>query len=199
MQLHASSWCQTGTSIPEYFGGSRPCGVLPRSTSLRRVSRRRRRGSCRGGLRTHRKQSTLSMRWDFALAYLFPPIPLLKRVMRKLELSRGTFLLVTPYWEAQTWFACLQALQVQDIQHLPYHDKLVIDLSMGKPPPSLEQLFLVAWKICGGLGESTPSLTSHSGLLRQDGSDPQRINTKGPGNPSSPSCALPPFLSVKPF
>jgi hypothetical protein len=40
---------------------------------------------------------TLSMRWDFKLAFLFPPIPLLKRVMRKLELSRGTFLLVTPY------------------------------------------------------------------------------------------------------
>jgi hypothetical protein len=37
---------------------------------------------------------------DFALAYLFPPIPLLKRVVRKLELSRGVFFLVTPYWEA---------------------------------------------------------------------------------------------------
>jgi hypothetical protein len=50
------------------------------------------------------------MRWDFKLAFLFPPIPLLKRVMRKLELSRRTFLLVAPYWEAQTWFASLQAL-----------------------------------------------------------------------------------------
>jgi hypothetical protein len=49
----------------------------------------------------------LSLRWDFALAFLFPPIPLLKRVIRKLELSRGTFLLVVPYWEAQTWFASL--------------------------------------------------------------------------------------------
>jgi hypothetical protein len=46
----------------------------------------------------------LSLRWDFKLAFLFPPIPL-KRVIRKLELSRGTFLLVTPYWDAQTWFA----------------------------------------------------------------------------------------------
>jgi hypothetical protein len=86
----------------------------------------------------------LSMRWDFALAYLFPPIPLLKRVVRKLELSRGTFLLVTPYWEAQTWFACLQALQVQDVRRLPYHNELVVDLSTGEPPPSLERLFLVA-------------------------------------------------------
>jgi hypothetical protein len=44
----------------------------------------------------------LSQRSDFKLAFLFPPIPLLKRVIRKLELSRGTFFLVTPYWDAQT-------------------------------------------------------------------------------------------------
>jgi hypothetical protein len=61
----------------------------------------------------------LSMRWDFPLAYLFPPIPILKRVVRKLELSRGIFLLVTPYWEAQTRFASLQALQVLDVRHRP--------------------------------------------------------------------------------
>jgi hypothetical protein len=47
----------------------------------------------------------LSQKWDFKLAFLFPPIPLLKRIIRKLELSRGTFLLVTSYWDAQTWFA----------------------------------------------------------------------------------------------
>jgi hypothetical protein len=47
----------------------------------------------------------LSQRWDFKLAFLFSPIPLLKRVIRKLERSRGTFLLVIPYWDAQTWFA----------------------------------------------------------------------------------------------
>jgi hypothetical protein len=138
-----------------------------------------------------------SMRWDFALAYLFPPIPLLKRVVRKLELSKGVFLLVTPYWEAQTWFASLQALQVLDVRRLPFHDDLVIDLSTGEPPPSLEQLFLVVWKICWGLGESTLSRTGPSSLSRQDGSNPQKIAMKGPGGPSKPSCALPPFLSVK--
>jgi hypothetical protein len=138
----------------------------------------------------------LSMRWDFALAYLFPPIPL-KRVVRKLELSKGVFLLVTPYWEAQTWFASLQALQVLDVHRLPFHNNLVIDLSTREPPPSLERLFLVIWNICRGLGESTPVWTGPSGLSRQDGSDPHKIATKGPGGPSKPSCALPPFLSVK--
>jgi hypothetical protein len=44
----------------------------------------------------------LSMVWDFSLAFLFPPFPLLKRVVRRLEVSRGVFFLVTPFWEAQT-------------------------------------------------------------------------------------------------
>jgi hypothetical protein len=139
----------------------------------------------------------LSMWWDFKLAFLFPPIPLLKRVMRKLELSRGMFLLVTPYWEAQTWFASLQALQVVDVCRLPFTDDLVIDLSTGEPPPFLERLLLVVWKISGGLWESTPSRTGPSGLLRLDGSDPQRTAMKGLSSPLRPSSALPPFLSIK--
>jgi hypothetical protein len=102
----------------------------------------------------------LSMRWDFTLAFLFPPIPLLKRVVRKLELSKGIFLLVNPYWEAQTWFGSLQALQVVDVRRLPFHNDLVIDLLTGEPPLSLERLFLVIWKILGSrrcLGQVLPA------------------------------------------
>jgi hypothetical protein len=116
----------------------------------------------------------LSMRWDFSLAFLFPPIPLFKRVVRKLEVSRGVFLLVTPYWEVQTWFASLQSLPVLEVRRLPFHDALLVDLATGEPPPSLELLFLVVWRICGGLGESTPSQTGLSGLLQQHGTNPQR-------------------------
>jgi hypothetical protein len=66
--------------------------------------------------------------WDFDLAYLFPPIPLLRRVVRKLERLRGTFLLVTPFWDAQTWFASFQALHVVDVCRLPFSDDLIVDL-----------------------------------------------------------------------
>ena len=43
----------------------------------------------------------LSRVWDFSLAFLFPPFPLLRRVVRRLEVSGGVFLLVFPLWEAQ--------------------------------------------------------------------------------------------------
>jgi hypothetical protein len=64
-------------------------------------------------------------------------------VVRKLEVSRGVFLLVTPHWEARMWFVSLQALPVLEVRRLPFHESLVVDLVMGVPPPSLERLFLV--------------------------------------------------------
>jgi hypothetical protein len=82
------------------------------------------------------------------------------------------------------WFASLQALKVEDVRHLPFSDDLVIDLTIGEPPPNLERLFLVVWKILGGLEASTPSRTGPSALSRQDGSDPQKT-------------ALPPFHSIR--
>jgi hypothetical protein len=116
----------------------------------------------------------LSQKWDFNLAYLFPPISLLKRVIRKLESSRGTYLLVTSFWDAQTWFASLQALAVEDVRRLPMSIDLVIDLTTGEPPPNLERLFLVIWTLSGGIGELTPSQIVPLISSRQDGSDPQK-------------------------
>jgi hypothetical protein len=138
----------------------------------------------------------LSQKWDFSLAYLFPPIPLLKRVIRKLESSRGTYLLVTPFWDAQTWFTSLQALAVEDVRRLPMSADLVIDLTTGEPPQNLERLFLVIWTISGGVGESMPSQIVHS-ISRQDGSDPQKTAMSARGSPSRTSSALPPFRSIR--
>jgi hypothetical protein len=83
----------------------------------------------------------LSMGWNFHLAFLFPSIPLLKRVVRKLVVLRGIYLLVAPYWEAQTWFSSFQLLPVLEVRRFPFHDALVVNLSTGEPPPSLEQFF----------------------------------------------------------
>jgi hypothetical protein len=138
----------------------------------------------------------LSQKWDFSLAYLFPPISLLKRVVRKLETSMGTFLLVTPSWDAQTWFASLPALAVEDVRRLPMSTNLVIDLTTGEPPPNLDRLFLVVWTISGGVGASTPSQTGSSISSRQDGSYLQKSAMSARGSPSMTSFALPPFRSI---
>jgi hypothetical protein len=85
----------------------------------------------------------LSMVWVFSSGLPLPTHPLLLRVVRKLEVSRGVFLLVAPHWEAQMWFASLQALPVLEVRCLPFHESLVVDLVTGVPPPSLGRLFLV--------------------------------------------------------
>jgi hypothetical protein len=169
----------------------------PRSTSSRRTSWRKRRALSWRAADSPEAIDALSMGGNFHLAFLFPFIPLHKRIVRKLEVSRGIYLLVTPYWEAQVWFTSFQLLPVLVVRRLPFHDALVVDLATGEPPPSLERFFLVVWRICGGLGESTPSQTGLSGLSRQDGSRPQRTGSKGLGNPSSLFCVLPPFLSIR--
>jgi hypothetical protein len=70
----------------------------------------------------------LCQRWDFPLAYAFPPVALLKRVVKKLESSRGIFNLISPMWEAQTWLASLLTLKVLEVRRLPFREDIVTDL-----------------------------------------------------------------------
>jgi hypothetical protein len=59
-------------------------------------------------------------------------------VLKKLETLRGTFILVFPLWEAQTWLASLLTLKVLEVGRLPFLEDLVTDLTTGKPPPILQ-------------------------------------------------------------
>jgi hypothetical protein len=140
---------------------------------------------------------TLSQRWDFPLAYAFPPIALLERVVKKLETLKGTFILVSPLWEAQMWLALLLTLKVLEVRRLPFMEDLVTDLTTGKPPPILHNLHLVAWRISGGSTPSRTSLATPEISSRQGGTNPQRVDTPEPGNPSRNIFVLPTFHSIK--
>jgi hypothetical protein len=139
----------------------------------------------------------LSQRWDFPLTYAFPPIALLKRVVKKLETSKGTFILVSLLWEAQTWLASLLMLKVLEVRRLPFMEDLVTDLTTGKPPPILHNLHLVAWGISGGSTPSRTSLETAKISSRQGGANPQRIDTTEPGNPSKNIFVPLTFHSIK--
>jgi hypothetical protein len=126
----------------------------------------------------------LSQRWDFPLAYAFPPIALLKRVVKTLETSKGTFILVFPLWEAQMWRASLLTLKVLEVCRLPFMEDLMTDMTTGKPPPIHHNLNRVAWRTCGGSTPSRTSLPTPEISTRQGGAHPQRIDTTEPGSPS---------------
>jgi hypothetical protein len=107
----------------------------------------------------------LSQRWDFSLASALPPVALLKKVVKKMESSWGTFILISPLWEAQTWLGLLLMLKVLEVRRLPFLEDLVTDLTTGKPPPILHNLHLVTWRICRGsppfrTSQATPRISS---------------------------------------
>jgi hypothetical protein len=139
----------------------------------------------------------LSQRWDFSLAYAFPPIALLKRVVKKLETSKGTFILVSPLWEAQMWLASLLMLKVLEVRRLPFMDNLMTDMTTGKPPPILHNLHLVAWRISGGSTSSRTSLATPEISTRQGGAPPQRTDIKDSGSPSKDIFVPPTIHSIK--
>jgi hypothetical protein len=131
-----------------------------------------------------------------ASAYTFPPIPLLKRVVKKLETSKGTFILVSSLWEAQIRLASLLSLTVMEVCRLPFINNLVTDLTTGKLPSNLHNLHLIAWRISGG---STPSRTSLATpeITRLGGARPQKAATKQPRSPSRDIFVLPMFHPIE--
>ena len=61
----------------------------------------------------------LAQLWNFDLAYAFPPPQIISRVLQKIEAASGTFILITPFWPAQKWFASIQLLKVVEVRKIP--------------------------------------------------------------------------------
>ena len=104
----------------------------------------------------------LAQRWEFQLAYAFPPPPLLPRTIEKIRRSArsGLFILITPHWPAQKWVPLLLDLHVIDICRLPTWPDVVTDLQTNSPPPTSGPLRLVAWLLSGSsepMGSPTPA------------------------------------------
>ena len=126
---------------------------------------------------------TLAVPWSFRLAYIFPPLPLIPRVIEKLRASSGEFLLVTPFWGSQTWFPSLLQLNVTDIARLPFHDRLVVDLTTGDTPPILDRLHLVVGRLSVDSTFLAPFQTNPSPSSPKDGRNRPTNGTKGHGAP----------------
>ena len=138
----------------------------------------------------------LSLPWSFDLAYVFPPIPLIPRVIKKLRQAVGVYLLVTPFWTAQTWFPKLVSLSVSDVRRLPFLSNLVVDLTRGSPPPLLPSLHLVVWRITGGRTTLSQSRTEPSVSSATVGGSLPMTDTIAHGMLSPAFCAPSTFQSI---
>ena len=138
----------------------------------------------------------LTLHWKYEMAYLFPPLPLIPRVLAKLRKSTGSFILVTPYWPARSWFPDLLQLPIQDARRLPLLSDLVVDLQTGAPPPLLNSLHLVVWMISGRPTDFMTSTRAPSSSSRMAGEVLPMIDTSVPGLPFSDFCIPEEFQSL---
>uniref|UniRef100_A0A8D8SW92 Polyprotein P3 n=1 Tax=Cacopsylla melanoneura TaxID=428564 RepID=A0A8D8SW92_9HEMI len=98
--------------------------------------------------------------WNFNLAWVFPPPPLIPQVLHFLNQASGSYLLVVPRWKKVFWRADLKARASAPpwvIRNLRAH---LVDLSTNYPPPLVDELVLEVWRIRGGVG------SSRAGLIR---------------------------------
>jgi hypothetical protein len=88
-------------------------------------------------------QDAFSIRWNsFSLPLLHPPIPLIPRVLQRLQQERMRAVLIVPLWEAQAWSLTLRAMTVAHLDLGPMDQVLVRDLRMRRshdrlPPGNL--------------------------------------------------------------
>ena len=88
----------------------------------------------------------LSQQWDGLAAYAYPPCPLIREILRKVESSaRLDLILIAPNWPTQAWFPHLLELLVDRPFKLPQIPKLL--RQDGKFHSNVRLLNLHAWRL----------------------------------------------------
>uniref|UniRef100_A0A2A4J4H2 Reverse transcriptase domain-containing protein n=1 Tax=Heliothis virescens TaxID=7102 RepID=A0A2A4J4H2_HELVI len=88
--------------------------------------------------------------WNYNLAWIFPPPPLIPRILQHINQCQGTFILIVPRWENVFWRPIIKKRSLDrpfTIRNLCEH---LIDIRTNQPPPKVQDLSLEAWKIRGG-------------------------------------------------
>ena len=91
-------------------------------------------------------QDALLAPWD-PVTYLFPPVPLLPKVVRKVKGERLRAILICPQWPTALWWGLLQEMIVEPPLVLPHYRSIVEIFHQDQTLPYLEPL--VALHISG--------------------------------------------------
>ena len=91
----------------------------------------------------------LTIEWSSLLAYAFPPLPIMGKVVRKAKVDRATLILVAPNWPAQPWYPDLLALTHLPPLKLEVGPRDLVQPRSGTPHANPGILNLHAWMLCG--------------------------------------------------
>ena len=93
----------------------------------------------------------LSVSWTGLSAYAFPPLALLPRVLRKIEMDEAELILIAPLWPAQQWYPDLLALAREPPLPLSLGHRSLLQPRSGIPHGNPQGLALHAWSLSGKL------------------------------------------------
>uniref|UniRef100_A0A2A4K1K2 Reverse transcriptase domain-containing protein n=1 Tax=Heliothis virescens TaxID=7102 RepID=A0A2A4K1K2_HELVI len=91
-----------------------------------------------------------SKRWEYRLAWIFPPPSLIPRVLAHLNQAKGSYILIVPRWNRVFWRSDLRSRAIDrpfQIRNLHHHLK---DLTPQTNLTRIQHLRLEAWKVRGG-------------------------------------------------
>ena len=91
-------------------------------------------------------QDALIHSWD-PVSYLFPPVPLLPKVVRLIKDQRIRAVLVCPQWPSALWWGLMAEMMVEPPMELPYYKNILRTLDGSPVRPYLDPL--VALHILG--------------------------------------------------
>ncbi|CAH2067105.1 unnamed protein product, partial [Iphiclides podalirius] len=91
-----------------------------------------------------------SRTWRYQLGWIFPPPALIPQVLRHLKLSEGHYLLVTPTWSRAFWEPEVRRRAMGSPFRIRNLQSNLVDLRTNQPPPEVDKLNLVVWKVQGG-------------------------------------------------
>lgn len=94
--------------------------------------------------------NAFSKEWHYQLAWIFPPPPLIPKVLQHLNKASGSFLIIVPRWENAFWRGDLKRRSVAAPCQIRNLDRHLIDLSTNQPTPGMTGLVLEVWKVRGG-------------------------------------------------
>ncbi|XP_070179926.1 uncharacterized protein [Littorina saxatilis] len=93
--------------------------------------------------------NAMEIDWKDLVAYAFPPIPLLSKVLRKADLEKPRLVLIAPLWPSQAWFPDLLRLADGPPIPLDLREGELLQPRSGIPHRDPHLLALHAWVLSG--------------------------------------------------
>ena len=84
-------------------------------------------------------QDALLHPWD-PVSYLFPPVPLLPKVIRRIRDQKIRVTLVCPHWPTALWWGLMQDMMVEPPMMLPHYRTILKTLDSSPVIPYLDPL-----------------------------------------------------------